>query len=81
MNSRKRDEQETRNTTEVMEWIVHLAQESDLTIDLDLICHINRLTLRKTRFRFFWEYRDDQPRHRLRNPQTGQPTDSLRVNH
>ena len=48
MNSRKRDEQETRNTTEVMEWIVHLAQESDLTIDLDLICLINRLTLRKT---------------------------------
>ena len=48
MNSRQRDEQETRNTAEVMTWIEHLAALPDLPIDLDLLCHINRLTLRNT---------------------------------
>jgi hypothetical protein len=48
MNSRQRDEQETRNTAEVMTWIEHLASFPDLPIDLDLLCHINRLTLRNT---------------------------------
>lgn len=45
MHSRQRDEQETRNTAEVMGWIEHLARQPDLAIDLDLVCHINRLTL------------------------------------
>lgn len=48
MHSRQRDEQETRNTAEVMGWIEHLARQSDLAIDLDLVCHINRLTLAGT---------------------------------
>lgn len=48
MSSRQRDEQEARNAAEVMDWIEHLARQPDLPIDLDLICHINRLTLLKT---------------------------------
>lgn len=48
MSSRTRDEQETRNTAEVMAWIEHLAVHPDVSIDLNLVCHINRLTLRNT---------------------------------
>ncbi len=48
MDSRQRDEQETRNTAQVMVGIEHLASQPDLPIDLDLACHINRLTLLKT---------------------------------
>lgn len=48
MHSRQRDEQETRNTADVMGWIEHLARQPDLAIDLDLVCHINRLTLAST---------------------------------
>jgi len=48
MNSRQRDEQEARNAAEVMSWIEHLARQPDLMIDVNLICHINRLTLRST---------------------------------
>lgn len=48
VNSRQRDEQETRNAAEVMEWVEHLARQPDLRLDLNLICHLNRLTLSKT---------------------------------
>lgn len=73
LNSRQRDEQETRNTAEVMTWIEHLARRADLPIDLDLICHINRLTLRKTdrdywagrvRSEVDWQQPEDWPRRR-----------------
>jgi Fic family protein len=72
-NSRQRDEQETRNTAEVMTWIEHLASQPDLPIDLDLICHINRLTLFKTdrdywagrvRSEVDWQQPDDWTRRR-----------------
>jgi len=46
--SRARDEQEMRNGLEVMRWIEHLTAHPDVTIDLDLICHFNRLILRGT---------------------------------
>jgi Fic family protein len=45
---RTRDEQETRNAAEVMAWVEHLAVHPDVPIDLNLVCHINRLTLRDT---------------------------------
>lgn len=48
MSSRTRDEQETRNTAEVMAWVEHLATHPDVPIDLNLVCHVNRLTLRDT---------------------------------
>jgi len=48
MSSRTRDEQEARNAAEVMAWIEHLTAHADVPVDLDLICHINRLTLRDT---------------------------------
>lgn len=48
MYNRTRDEQEARNTAEVMIWIEYLARLPDSTIDLDLVCHINRPTLRRT---------------------------------
>ncbi len=48
MSGRTRDEQETRNTAEVMTWIEHLAAHLDVPIDLNLVCHINHLTLRDT---------------------------------
>lgn len=48
MNQRLRDEQETRNAAEVMVWVEHLTAHADAPIDLDLICHINRLVLRDT---------------------------------
>ena len=53
MNSRRRDEQETRNAAEVMAWIERLAAQRDVPVDLNLVCHINRLTLRGTE-RDFW---------------------------
>ncbi len=46
--SRARDEQEMRNGVEVMRWIEHLAAHPDVPINLDLICHFNRLILRGT---------------------------------
>ncbi len=48
MISRWRDEQEARNAAEVMAWIEHLGSHPEVPIDRDLICHINRLTLRAT---------------------------------
>lgn len=48
MSSRTREEQETRNTAEVMAWVEHLTTHPDVPIDLNLVCHINRLTLRDT---------------------------------
>ncbi len=53
MSSRTRDEQEARNAAEVMVWIEHLTAHTDVPVDLDLICHINRLTLRDTE-RHIW---------------------------
>ena len=51
--SRARDEQETRNGVEVMRWIEHLVAYPDVPINLDLICHLNRLILRGTE-RDYW---------------------------
>jgi Fic family protein len=48
VSNRTRDEQETRNTAKVMAWVEHLAANPDVSIDLNLVCHINRLTLRDT---------------------------------
>jgi fido (protein-threonine AMPylation protein) len=45
---RARDEQEMRNGVEVTRWIEHLAAHSDVPIDLNLICHFNRLILHRT---------------------------------
>lgn len=51
--SRARDEQEMRNGVEVMRWIEHLVAHPDVPINLDLICHLNRLILRGTE-RDYW---------------------------
>ena len=48
MSERQREAQEIRNAHEVMTWIAHLSSQPDLIIDLNLICHINLLTLRAT---------------------------------
>ena len=48
MKQRERDEQETRNAVAIMAWIEHLAVHLEVAINLDVICHINRLTLRNT---------------------------------
>ena len=48
MSSRLRDEEETRNTAEVMAWVKHLADHDEVPVELNLVCHINRLTLRGT---------------------------------
>jgi fido (protein-threonine AMPylation protein) len=48
MNQRRRDEQEARNAAEVMAWIEHLAGHPEVTINRDLIYHIDRLTLVET---------------------------------
>jgi len=48
MNHRRRDEQEAHNAAEVMAWIEHLAVHPEVTINGDLICHINRLILVET---------------------------------
>jgi len=48
MSGRTRDKQETHNTTAVMAWVEHLAVHRDVPIDLNLVCHINRMTLRET---------------------------------
>lgn len=48
MNQRWRDEQETRNAIEVMVWIEHLAAHPGTPVDLDVVCHVNRLVLRGT---------------------------------
>lgn len=53
MSSRLRDEQETRNAAEVMAWVRHLADHDEVPLSLDLVCHINRLTLRGTE-RDYW---------------------------
>lgn len=53
MSERRRDEQEIINAQEVMTWITHLSSLPDLVIDLNLLCHINRLTLRNTE-RYHW---------------------------
>ncbi len=50
---RARDEQELRNSLEVMAWIEHLVTHPEVPINLDLICHFNRLILQKTD-RDFW---------------------------
>lgn len=73
MSSRPRDEQETRNTAEVMGWIRHLADHTEVPVDLDLVCHINRLTLRSTERDYWagrvrsevdWQQPDDWSRQR-----------------
>jgi Fic family protein len=73
MTSRSRDVQETRNTAEVMAWIEHLANHRDVPVDLNLVCHINRLTLRDTdmdhwagrvRSEVDWQQPDDWSRPR-----------------
>ena len=46
--SRARHEQEMRNGVEVMGWIEHLVAHPDVPVNLDLICHLNRLVLRGT---------------------------------
>jgi len=51
--TRERDEQELRNGLEVMDWVRHLARQPEVPLDLDLMCHINRLVLRQTE-RDFW---------------------------
>jgi Fic family protein len=48
MSPRNRDAQEMRNGVEVMAWIEHLTAHPDLPVDLDLICHFNKLVLRDT---------------------------------
>jgi fido (protein-threonine AMPylation protein) len=48
MNLRERDAQEMRNGVEVMEWIEHLTAHPDVPLDLDLVCHFNRLILQFT---------------------------------
>ena len=53
MSSRPRDAQETRNAAEVMGWIRHLAERVEVEVELDLVCHINRVTLRGTE-RDYW---------------------------
>lgn len=53
MSSRLRDEQEARNAAEIMEWVQHLAHRTEVPFDLNLVCHINRLTLRGTE-RDYW---------------------------
>ena len=53
MSQRHRDEQEARNAAEVMAWIEHLASHPEVPVDRDLVCHINRLTLRATE-RDYW---------------------------
>lgn len=51
--TRARDAQEMRNGVEVMRWIEHLVAHPDVPIDLDLICHFNRLILKGTE-RDYW---------------------------
>jgi Fic family protein len=51
--TRARDEQEMRNGVEVMRWIEHLTAHPDVPIDLDLVCHFNRLILQGTE-RDYW---------------------------
>jgi len=51
--SRARDEQEMRNGVEVMRWFEHLTAHPEVAIDLDVICHFNRLILRGTE-RDYW---------------------------
>ncbi len=48
MIRRERDAQEMRNGVEVMEWIEHLTAHPDVLLDLDLVCHFNRLILQDT---------------------------------
>ncbi len=56
-----------------MVWIEHLASQRDQPIDLDLICHLNRLTLRETdrdywagrvRSEVDWQQPEEWPRRR-----------------
>ena len=51
--SRHRDEQEMRNGLDVAHWLVHLTAHPEVVIDLNLICHFNRLILKATD-RDFW---------------------------
>lgn len=48
MSERQCDEQEIINAHEVMIWITHLSSLPDLIIDVNLLCHVNRLTLHNT---------------------------------
>ncbi len=63
----------TGNTDEAMDWIEHLARQPDLAIDLDLLCHINRLLLAGTAYDYWagrvrargdWQQPDDWTRPR-----------------
>src|SRR5713101_7956960 len=53
MANRERDEQEMRNGLEVMSWIEHLTGQTDVAINLDLVCYFNKLILRGTE-RDYW---------------------------
>jgi len=48
ISSRERDEQEARNSRQVYKWVEHLARHPEIPIDLNLICHLNKLTLQGT---------------------------------
>ncbi|QLQ07156.1 MAG: Fic family protein [Anaerolineae bacterium] len=60
------------NTSEAMDWIEYLARQPDLAIDLDLLCHINRLLLAGTAYDYWagrarrgdWQQPDDWTRPR-----------------
>jgi len=53
MSERNRSEQEMRNGVDVNRWIDHLAVHPEIPIDLNLLCHINKLILRDTE-RDYW---------------------------
>lgn len=48
MPERNRSEQEMRNGVDVNQWLDHLASHTDIPIDLNLLCYINKLILRNT---------------------------------
>jgi Fic family protein len=48
MTPLNRDAQEMRNGLEVMAWIEHLTAHPSIPIDLNLVCHFNKLILRDT---------------------------------
>ena len=53
MAMRNRDPQEMRNGLDVVAWIEHLAAHPDVPINLNVVCHINRLVLKETE-RDYW---------------------------
>jgi Fic family protein len=53
MPERNRSEQEMRNGVDVNQWLDHLAAHPEIPIDLNLLCHINKLILKNTE-RDYW---------------------------